>query len=600
MSEGLSRRALLAAGVLGAGAVAATGTAFRGAGSAAPTGPTGPATPTRPAESAGPAGSGAPELSFPSPELPPYVDELPVFPTLRGSSALAVAPSRHRFHRDLGVAPTWSCGGQPYFGPVVEAYSAQPITLDFTNSLGRHLFADDIDLRLEGASEQDRDRPRVAMHLHGAVTPPDMDGHPEVTFRPGAAITYAHPNGQEAATQWYHDHAMGITRLNVVAGLAGLYLLRDAYDTGTADNPLGLPSGEFELPLVLADRRFHDDGSLNFRTLRAVPRGRWDGGMVGDRMTVNGVVSPYVRVARGHYRLRILNASNLRGYHLYFGNRMPFWVIGTDGGLLDAPARTTSVTLAPGERVDVVADFSALAAGDQVELTNDQEEALAVRATTGAGPLPDVLRFIGTGATGHRAAPPVRLRGGAGQPAALPVWPAAVGRRVVSVAQARDMGFPGGMMLDNLRYDDEPIVMPRQGTVELWEIVNSSDQDHPMHLHLARSRIVDRQFFDVESHLRANPQPPAGTFWAPPADPFLLGPRQPPQPWEAGLKDTVRCPRAMVTRMLVRFPAAPELGFDPDAAFTASNGTELRGYVWHCHILDHEDNCMMARYRLAQ
>jgi FtsP/CotA-like multicopper oxidase with cupredoxin domain len=172
---------------------------------------------------------------------------------------------------------------------------------------------------------------------------------------------------------------MGITRLNVVAGLAGMYFLRDEYDTGTADNTLGLPSGEFEVPLILADRRFHDDGSLNFRTVRYVPQGHWEGGMIGDRMTVNGMVSPYFRVARGRYRFRVLNASNVRGYHLFFTNRMPFWVIANDGGLLDAAVRTTEVRVTPGERIDLVVDFSGLGAGETVELTNDQKESAGPR-----------------------------------------------------------------------------------------------------------------------------------------------------------------------------------------------------------------------------
>ncbi|MFI0937398.1 multicopper oxidase family protein [Streptomyces sp. NPDC021020] len=580
MAQAPSRRSLLAAGVLGSASLAGGGTASADV-----------------ARAAGPDRAG--ELSFPSPELTPFVDPLPVLPTSSGDSTLATAAARHRFHRDLGIAPTWSYGGLPYLGPTVEAHRDHPIALTFANGLGRHLFAADIDPSLEGASEQDRVRPRASVHLHGAVTPPGMDGHPEQTFTPGGAMTYRHPNGQEAAHLWYHDHAMGITRLNVVAGLAGSYLLRDSFDTGTAANPLGLPSGEFEIPLILADRRFHSDGSLNFRTLRSVPQGRWDGGMIGDRMTVNGTVSPYLRVAGGHYRFRILNASNLRAYQLYFGNRMPFWVIGTDGGLLDAPVRTASVRLSPAERVDVVADFSGLAAGAHVDLTNDQELAPSVRAVTGARPLPYVMRFIGTGGPGHRTAPPARLRGGTHQPARLPDWPAPTRRRVVSIAQMRGTRRPPSMMLDNLHYDDSPILMPKQGTVELWEIVNASFQDHPMHLHLAGARIVNRQPFDLKNFLRGNPRPRPGTFWAPDPDPFLRGTPQAPQAWEAGLKDTVRCPWGMVTRMLVRFPSADELGFDPDAAFAAQDGRSLRGYVWHCHILDHEDDCMMARYRLT-
>ncbi|MCU1639995.1 MAG: putative multicopper oxidase, partial [Nocardia sp.] len=231
-------------------------------------------------------------IAPPSPRVEPFVDDLPIPSIVRGDRTLAVGTSSHRFHRDLGVAPTWSYGGAPYLGPTIEAHVDQPIELTFTNSLGSHLFAGDVDTKLDGTTDQDRTAPRVAVHLHGAVTPPDMDGHPEDTFRPGESKVYRHHHRQDAANLWYHDHAMGITRLNVVAGLAGMYFLRDGYDTGTAANTLGLPSGDFEMPLVITDRRFNDDGSLRFHTVRWIQDGRWEGGMLGDLITVNGTVHP--------------------------------------------------------------------------------------------------------------------------------------------------------------------------------------------------------------------------------------------------------------------------------------------------------------------
>jgi len=538
--------------------------------------------------------------TFPSPELTSYVDELTVPPVVRGAHTMVIGPSSHRFHRALNPAATWSYGGTEYFGPTIEAHSGEASQLTFHNTLGRHLFAADVDPTLEGASEDTRVRPPVSVHLHGAVTPPDMDGHPEDVFLPGTSKTYQHENRQQAANLWYHDHGMGVTRLNVYAGLAGMYLLRDQFDTGDAANAWNLPSGEFEIPLILADRRFHDDGSLNYRTLTTIPQGHWDGGQIGDRLTVNGTVSPYYHVASGLYRFRVLNASNFRGYNLFFSNRMPFWVIGNDGGLLDEPALTTSVRVTSGERTDLIVDFSGLRRGDHVDLTNDQEEATLITLATGAQVLRDVVRFIGTGAHADATRPPECLRGSAGQPQVLPVLATPARTRVVTLTQDLKLNRwpPTGMSLNNLCYSDDPIAMPRQGTTELWEIVNSTMEIHPVHLHLVNMRLVNRQAFDVVGYLAANPRPTMGTAWTPSPDKFLTGPPQAPHPWESGPKDTVACPENMVTRILVRFPTADELGFDPDAKFRSAHEMELQGYVWHCHILDHEDDCMMARYRL--
>ncbi|MFJ8107942.1 multicopper oxidase family protein [Streptomyces sp. NPDC096132] len=593
MSHRLSRRRLLKTG-LGAGLAGSLGLAYPYFSQAS--------------DSADP-------RTFPSPYLEPYVDELPVPPVVRGDRTLAVAGARHRFHRDLNPAPTWGYGGQAYLGPTVDAHAHESLELTFENQLGMHLFAKDIDTSLHGATEAARTMPPVSVHLHGAVAPPDMDGHPEDVFVPGGSRRYRYDNPQEAAHLWYHDHAEGLTRLNVFGGLAGMYLLRDGFDTGGVDNAWGLPSGEFEMPLVLQDRRFHEDGSLNFRTLTSIPEGKWDPGQIGDLMTVNGVVSPYYRVAKGLYRFRVVNGSNYRSYHLFFSNRMAFWVVGNDGGVLDTSVLTTSVRLTPGERIDLVVDFSRLSMGERVELTNDQEEVPIIKLVSGAEPLPHLVQFIGTGVTGHTATPPARLRGGAGRPPLLPRPETPVRTRVVALTQDGDLKRwpPVGMSLNNLSFTDEDIEMPRQGTTELWEIVNATVEEHPVHLHLVNMRILNRQEFRLGAYLLANPRPPKGTRWAPSPARFLKGEPEPPAAWEAGAKDTVACPEGMVTRVLVRFPSADELGFDPDATWEAAGGGHsmegmeadqqshtLQGYVWHCHILDHEDDCMMARYRLVE
>ncbi|NGO67225.1 multicopper oxidase domain-containing protein [Streptomyces sp. SB3404] len=543
-----------------------------------------------------------PRGGAPSPELKPFVDELPIPEVLEGDRTVVIGQSEHRFHRELDVAPAWSYGAAGALGPTIQAHAGQPINLTFDNRLGAHLFAKYVDMTLDGATEEDRVRPRANVHVHGALTPPQFDGHPEDTFRPGESKTYTFAHHIEAAGLWYHDHSMGITRLNVAAGLAASYWLRDNFDTGSATNPLRLPSGEFEIPLVIADRRFHDDGSVNYRCQRQIPDGQWEGVMIGDTTTVNGKVMPHLKVARGLYRFRLLNGSNFRTYNLFFSDRMPFWVIGNDGGLLDAPVRTSSVRMMPAERCDILVDFSGLDAGESVELSNDEYPSETIQKLTGATVVPRVMRFTAGRTAGRPGEVPGQLRGGRLQPPLLAPVYTPRRRRIVTLnmddrPNAPKDGMQVGMTLSNLCFHDEPIEMPRQGTTEVWEFVNTSVDDHPMHLHLVDMRIINRQALDVDAYVRAHPKPARGTRWAPAPDRFLTGRPQRPAAWEGGPKDTVRCPVNSVTRVMIRWPTAEELGFDPDAVFTSAMGHDLQGYVWHCHLIDHEDECMMSRFR---
>lgn len=354
---------------------------------------------------------GSSPLLFHSPPLTPFRDALPSLPMLTGSEVTVEAlAGTHRFHRDLGLSPAFGYRGADYLGPVIEAHSGVRTRLTYRNQLSHHVFAQDIDPTVHGALEADRTTPRSVMHLHGGVTPPEHDGHPEATILPGQQVLHEFPNRQEAAALWYHDHAIGITRLNVYAGLAGMYLVRDEWDTGRAGNPLGLPAGEFEIPLMLQEKIFTSDGAQSMRSTPLVPRGSWEGGSVGDVGVVNGTVWPELSVARGLYRFRIINAGSLSVWNLFFGNRMRFWVIGNDGGLLDAPVPTTSVRLSPAERIDVLVDFGALAPGTTVELRNDEPVAF-LASTVGSVSMPLFCRFrVGSarGFTGrglvHRAA----------------------------------------------------------------------------------------------------------------------------------------------------------------------------------------------------
>lgn len=590
--RGFNRGVVWTAGVLGAGAAGAVAARAQGSGDLGGIDPSQP-------------------LLFASPTLEPFVDPLPRLPVLTGTELeLRAASTTHRFHRDLPPSPALAYGGMDYLGPTVEAHSGEPLTVAYRNEIGAHPLAADFDTTLHGVTEEDRTAVPTSMHLHGAVTPPEHDGHPAFLQRPGQGHVHHYPNEHEATQLWYHDHAMGITRLNVYAGLAGMFLLRDEYDTGTTDNAWGLPTGEFELPLVLQEKRFTADGRQSIRATPLVPQGRWDGGTPGDVGVVNGAIWPELEVARGLYRLRVVNAASFSVWNLFFGNGMRFWVLGMESGMLSAPVPTTGVRLSPGERLDLLVDFGALEPGAAVELRNDEPPPLTA-SQRGARAMPLFCRFRVAAGRGFTGAVPESLRGGPGRPPGLEPVPHPQTRRTVTVMQLPDPSSGSALMsLNNLRFGDPDIELPRQGTVEQWDIVNVSPEPHPIHLHLVNFRVLGRQRVDVPRYMRLYPPPPVGTKWAPPVDDVVTGPLVPPEPWEAGPKDTVVANPGEVTRIVVAFPTADRLGFDPDALFGgagdpahAGHGTDaagpaaLQGYVWHCHMLEHEDHDMMLGFR---
>ncbi len=270
-----------------------------------------------------------------------------------------------------------------YPGPTIEAISGEAITVDWINELPeKHLFAIDENIhwagtdmggKLPGPNQSFNGIPTIT-HLHGGHTDADSDGHPESWYTPGHKYTgsnyyknkgkFTYENSQEAATLWYHDHTIGITRLNVYAGLAGFYLLRDSWE-----NSLDLPKGEFEVPLVIQDRSFDINGQLvydnmpQFTVLNPLP------GQptilynsilpetFGEFILVNGKTWPFLDVQPRKYRLRLLNGSDSRFYNLKIPG-VDFNQIGSDGGLLPAPVLRNTLLIGPGERVDVIVDFS--------------------------------------------------------------------------------------------------------------------------------------------------------------------------------------------------------------------------------------------------
>jgi spore coat protein A len=495
------------------------------------------------------AGAAALSLRADSPALQPdtlakFVDPLPTPPVAKPAGTKDGRPLYRirmhelmaKVHRDLPATRVWGFNGSSP-GPTIQARSGESLSIEWTNDLpSRHFLP--IDHNLHGA-EKSQPEVRSIVHVHGAKVPPQSDGYPENWYVPGKAETYLYPNSQEPAALWYHDHAMGINRLNVYAGLFGMYLLRDS-----VEDRLNLPAGAYEIPLMVCDRSFRRDGSLDYPT-SGNPDAPWVPEAFGEAMLVNGKMFPYLDVEPRPYRFRILNASNGRFFHFALSNGAKFQQIGTEQGLLAAPVTLERFLLAPGERIDVVVDFSGLA-GRNVVLGSDPFEIMQFRVARGPA-RPEAL--------------PSHLR-------AVPAIPesAAVKTRRLPLIEVKAPNGDSMMMLLNGMHWHQPVTeKPTLDSTEIWEFVNTTEDSHPIHLHLVRFQILDRRKFDELTYYRTRQL-------------RFTGPVEPPDEHERGWKDTVRAHSLMVTRIIVKF-----------------EGYAGR-YVWHCHLLEHEDNDMMRPY----
>ena len=563
--------------------------------------------------------------------LTPFTEQLPTLAQLGVIDATAGAPATitmvnatHRFHKALSPTPTFcyrSVGGaQDYLGPVVVARKGVPFDLTVVNHLGNHPLARVIDTGIMGATERDKTAPRAAVHLHGGNTASASDGDPLDSFGHGQSRVYHYGNTQDAAGIWYHDHALGITRLNVFAGLAGGYLVRDVNDPG--DGSTGLPPAPtYEVPLVLQDRMFARDGTLDYPVAESPVTpggGPWIPEFFGDVATVNGKAWPNLYVDRGKYRFRVYNGSQARFYNVTLktssGPVLPFFQIGSDGGLLDAPVPLSSMLIAPGERADLVVDFAALPPGTTVVLTNN-----AGAPFPGLGPVePEqspvgrVMRFTVTSKVGWRAPLPPNLRSRTAPVTRLAGSPVARTRQIVLVEVHNGSDEPTMVLLNNRSFLDRdgrppsPVLTARSNTLEEWEFINTTVDAHPMHLHYTQFQVLNRQSFNAAAYLtRAYgvrpakapiwPVPNTGPQPSLPATPFLIGGARTPSPREQGWKDTVVAMPGQVTRILVPFGANPAGVLGPMAIGANHTGD----YVAHCHILEHEENDMMLRYRIV-
>jgi spore coat protein A, manganese oxidase len=401
----------------------------------------------------------------------------------------------------------------------------------------------------------------TSVHYHGGHTPPDSDGVPMMSFGQTSEVSAGslvgsrinvYPNDNPfAATLWYHDHGEDCTAQNVFMGLAGFFLLTPNQTDEDADIRAvnaKLPSGygRYDIPMVFQDRQFNADGSFQYNNFE-------HDGFLGDRFLVNGVIQPYLPVARRKYRFRWLNGSNARQYQFFLSSGHKFVVIGSDGGLLPQPADVASLRMAPSERYEVVIDFSRYPVGSRVYLLN------CLQQESGRGPEKITM---------DSCTPLVefRIARDEADPSTIPdVLDAGVARYIsdhlterpglqIQNTDIRLERGNGAWQINGRFYDPNRVdVVERLGTHTTWTLFNTSGGwSHPLHIH-------DEEF----SVITRNGQPPA--------------------PYEAGLKDV--------------FNIGPNDSVKIAAYWTGEKN--IGKYVFHCHNLEHEDMRMMGIFEVV-
>ena len=413
--------------------------------------------------------------------------------------------------------------------------------------LGPTLFlrrGDDVDLAVKTSLRED-----PTLHWHGLHVPAKADGGPAQIIEPGETWSPRFTVDQVAGTFWYHSHLLHKTGEQVYRGLTGMIVLEDR-----VSDALELPSsyGEDDIPLIVQDRRFNSDGSFDYIGMhRDVMTG-----LFGDTLLVNGTVNPVFRPTTTRVRFRLLNAANARTFTFAFDDRREFQLIATDGGFLEAPITRSEIVLAPAERAEIVVEFSGGRPCRLISLPLEPDSPFATRGMmarmhSGNDERFDILSIE----------PNPSLDASAPLPASLTSIPRldprdAVTTRRLTLSMAMGMGMMrrggGSSFFINDKAMDMSVINYRvkKDSTEIWEIHNDSMMMHPFHIHHSQFQILDRD-------------------------------GRPPGPEERGLKDTVKVGPGETVRFIMRF----ENYADPDTA-----------YMYHCHILEHEDNGMMGQF----
>jgi FtsP/CotA-like multicopper oxidase with cupredoxin domain len=598
---------------------------------------------------------------------------------------------------------TWTLPLWPSF--TIEAQRGKPLNVEVRNDLYGLTYADvniaaDQTIMMDGVpltgdpmTEPYTGPVPIAIHLHGGEVPSASDGGPHAWFTPGYELTghgwqqgvgpiLYYPNTQEAATIWYHEHSqLGLTRINVYAGMAGFYFLRgpdeetDKLPGWSKDDlvqqvtPAGkvadaLHPGAYlpEIEIAIQDRMFDTEGELYYPVEPTNPEINpfWSPEFFGDVITVNGKSWPYLSVAPRKYRFHFLNGSNARFYNMWLqdlatGAMGPAFIqVGTDGGLLDNPAVIDpnlgqKLLMGNGERAVVVIDFSQVAPGTVLTLMNDANTPFPDGDPVEVGTTDRIMQFVVNGKmvdnknpnkagkdksnvpNSLRSKPLVKLTDFAGN---VTIQPNVT--RQLTLNEVMAEGGPVMVLLNNSRYEELPEMpdmfgtlteRPLEGTTEKWQLINLTMDAHPMHMHLVQFQLVSRQNFDAMAYMAdymnsftgingGMPGMYMGAEGPPflydnlnsdgavggnlPITPYLQGLPIPANPNERGWKDVIVAYPGQVMTYMVRFaPTDLKLNSKPKDLMYGFDPSAGPGYVWHCHIVEHEDNDMMRPFEVV-
>ncbi|KAF7808776.1 multicopper oxidase LPR2-like [Senna tora] len=542
-------------------------------------------------------------------KLEMFVDELPDMPRIHGYEVVHGVPKskslkigmykkKWKFHRDLPPTPVFAYGVTKHKatvpGPTIEALHGVNTYVTWQNHLPqKHILP--WDPTIPTARPHTNKGIPTVVHLHGGIHAPQSDGNSNAWFTSGfnqtgplwTQKTYHYPNNQHPGNLWYHDHAMGLTRVNLLAGLIGSYIIRHPLIEG----PLRLPHGStFDRPLIVFDRSFRKDGSIYMNSTGNNPtiHPQWQPEYFGDAIIVNGKAWPRMTVRRRKYRFRIINASNARFFRFFFTNGLRFTHVACDSSYIEEPVTTSAFLVGPSEITDIVVDFSR-SKNDTVILANnanypypdgdavDESNSKVIKFFILPDPEVDTSRV----------------------PKKLMKYPDA---DLSSVSRTRyiamyeyttDADEPTHLYLNAKPYEAPATETPKVGSTEVWYVINLTDDNHPLHIHLGLFKVLDQTELLKPEEFKACMDKYNDAIKCH-VDKHARGKKQVVPAHERGWKNVYKMMPQFVTKIVVRFSyihTNASYGFD---------ATAEPGYVYHCHILDHEDNEMMRPLKVIK